>query len=104
MTTTEATTITKLTYRVTENQTALALGGLTIAAKRGWEAIVDRANGERLYLSRLDGEDRWTVDGRIPAGTAMPTFMNGWGSRCTIPSYASRVVADMLDDATKAAS
>jgi hypothetical protein len=92
------TEITKLEYRTTDDTTALALGGINVRGKHGWEAVIER-EGDRLLLSRLDGEDRWHVDGRIPPGTSMPTFYNGWGSRCTIPSYPDPQTAALLDTA-----
>jgi hypothetical protein len=71
-------------------QVALALGGRTIAGKSGWEAVAEvQEDGHAftLYLSRLDGESRWVIDGKW-AG-ARPVFHNGWGSRCTRLTFPS---------------
>lgn len=65
---------------------ALALGGRTIPGKAGWEAVIEEG-AFRYYLSRLDGEGRWVIDGKW-AG-ARPVFHNGWGSRATRLTFAT---------------
>jgi len=57
--------------------------------------------GVTLYLSLLVGEDFWIVDGLVPAGTSMPVWMNGWGSRCTRLRQAGAPVQSVLDAAVK---
>jgi hypothetical protein len=85
-----------LAYRDLAPTVALALDGREIPGRSGYDAKVT-VSGATLHLSRLAGEAGWTVDAYIPAGTAMPRFMNGWGSRCTRLVPAPAEVAALLD-------
>jgi hypothetical protein len=73
----------------------------TYPGKTGWHACV-RDQGATLYLSKLNGEDEWVIDGLVPAGTSMPRFMHGWGSRCTRLYHPTETVAGVLDAAVAA--
>lgn len=94
------TTITQLGRRETAAVTSLVFPGHGVPGRSGWDGRVDW-EGTTLHVSRLDGDDRWIVDALIPAGTSMPAFMNGWGSRCTRLRQAPEFIADMLDAATE---
>jgi hypothetical protein len=46
----------------------------------GWQATVELEGGAHtLGLSRLDGEDGWTVDSHFQGW--LPVFVNGYGAR-----------------------
>lgn len=99
-----ATTITVLERRSTEPVPMLALGvHAEYPGRSGWHAQV-QWDGTTLFLSRLDDEDRWVIDGFIPSGTAMPSWMHGWGSRVTSLTPAPADVAELLDSATEQAA
>jgi len=70
-------------------------------AKAGWDACVNFAHGLTLHCSKLDGENVWVVDALIPAGTSMPAFMHGWGSRCTRLHFANEQTSLSLDAAAE---
>ena len=67
-------------------------------AVEGWEVKVRIPEGE-FHFSRLDGETDWTADAFFPAGVSMPTFMHGFGSRCTIPRKAGDSLVVVIDAA-----
>jgi hypothetical protein len=79
--------------QATEGTVALALGGLTIPGKAGWEAVVEEGPFT-YYLSRLDGEGRWVIDGKWAGARAV--FHNGWGSRSTRLTYATVAIEAKL--------
>jgi hypothetical protein len=94
--------ITMLERRETAKVDSLVFPGHGVPGRSGWDARVE-VGGALLHISRLDSDEqgRWVVDALIPAGTSMPAFMNGWGSRCTILRLAPADVAAMLDAATE---
>lgn len=63
---------------------ALALGGVQVlAAKPAGIAIRFQHGGTFYSVSRLEGEDGWTLDGKTLAN-GFPVFFNGEGARYCI--------------------
>ena len=46
----------------------------------GWFASIEMAGEGSFDLSKLDGEDGWTIDG-VYGPTGLPGFVNGFGAR-----------------------
>lgn len=59
---------------------------------RGFSARI--VVGARTYrVSRLDGEDDWTIDAEIITATGYPVFVNGYGARYLRTSILTYVPA-----------
>lgn len=86
----------------TGDQTALALGGITIPGRRGWVARVTFADGAKIIADRRDGEAEWTINGRWAPGCSMPVFWNGALARFCATDIADPIIADRLDAAVRA--
>lgn len=65
-------------------------------AQQGWYAQIETAENS-AELSKLDGEDRWTIDAMWGRGS-FPIFSNGFGSRCTILQHPTDELAAALDE------
>ncbi len=88
----------RLHRRSTDPAVALALGGRDVPGRHGWDALVVTDDGATYHCSLLEGETNWVIDALIPAGTSMPRWMHGWGSRSTVLTLAPQEVADQLDE------
>ena len=60
----------------------------------GWSAEL-RVDGIDLQVSRLDGEQAWTIDAAFRG--SMPIFANGYGARYLITKQLRADLAAILD-------
>jgi hypothetical protein len=83
-----------------EPQFSLYLNREVLAAKPGGVVCEVEVDGDGIYtVSRLDGEDGWTVDGRFLAN-GLPVFFNGEGARyCITRQIADEAIVAALNDA-----
>lgn len=72
--------------------------GTEATVTRGIVAEVE-TDGLTLSCSRIDGEDRWTIDA-IWRGS-FPVYANGTFSRCTILRHPNDDIAAALDTAAE---
>jgi hypothetical protein len=84
--------------RAERNTAASLIFGTPASVTSGIVAEVE-ADGLTLGCSRLDGEDRWTIDS-IWRGS-FPVFANGTFSRCTILRHPAPAIAAALDEAAR---
>lgn len=85
----------------TADEIALAFGGRVISGRHGWVVTVEMADGGRQIVSRVDGDDRWIVDGDWAPRRSMPRFWNGAMSRCTLLQVASTEVTAIAEEAIR---
>lgn len=72
--------MTEVSYEVREVKRETRFGMFSSSGNvEGWSAQVT-VNGETWFASKLDGEDRWTVDARFGAN-GYPFWSNGFGAR-----------------------
>lgn len=86
----------RLEWRKLVPETPLVPGIPALAPKEGWYARTTRGEG-CLELSRLLGEDHWSIDAMWNRG--VPIFVNGFGSRVSRPHEVSDEVAQLCDQA-----
>jgi hypothetical protein len=70
-------------------------------APAGFAATIEI--GERTYgVSRLDGEDGWTIDSTVVTASGYPVHVNGYGARyLTTRRLIAKDAIDALDRAAR---
>lgn len=88
--------------RETKTSVASLVFSTDAASVSGWNARV--IDGDVvLNVSKMDGENRWIVDGRTVRRNGFPVFMNGFGARFCALEPASMEVASACEKAVAVA-
>lgn len=62
----------------------------------GWFASIEIPGEGSFDLSKLDGEDRWTIDG-VFGPTGLPGFVNGFGARYLATKQLTAEASAVID-------